>query len=299
MKYQIPKTIKDKKIKRETSINFWKSFLIPGGLFLLMSLLSIISAFQLNKLVILKQFYLPSTSWQDFLLCFLIIVFLISVLFFYKKSGKLKELICKGLFIVPIFWGGMIVLNLFLPVFVSLFIVGGLIAIWLESPTVLVHNTLILLGLAGVSCFLGLTFNHSIIIALLLFFSVYNFIAILKIKNIDLIIKEMLGAKAILGFIVPKELDNFKGKLKQIKPGVNSVIINGGDIVLPILLTVSMIPFGNIKVLIVLLFSLIGYFFSYWLSVNQEKYMDNPETGFVLPPIALFVIIGYFITLFL
>ena len=140
MKYQVPKVVKENKVKKEAQAKFLKIFLIEGSLYLLTAVLAIVASFELNKLAQLKKVYLPATSWQDFLLSFLFITLLILVLVFYKKAGKLKGLIYKGLFVLTVFWGGMTILDLFVPIFGSLLVMAVLIFLWLEFPSVWVHD---------------------------------------------------------------------------------------------------------------------------------------------------------------
>jgi presenilin-like A22 family membrane protease len=289
MNYRAPKVIREKKAKKQANIKFWKVFFIEAGLFLLTSILAIASAFELNKLKI----YLPKTSLQDFLFSFLFVTFFVLIFISYKKAGKFKEIIYKGFFIITVFWGGMTVLNLFLPAFGAILIMGVLITLWLKFPSVWVHDTLMILGLAGAASFFGLGFTPSVVVALLLIFSVYDFVAVYKTKHMVLMAKEMIEKKVILGFIIPKEIKYFKDKLKEVKPGGNFMILGGGDVVFPSLLAVSVIPSGFLKALIIVLFSLVGSFFSYWLFSTQEEKSPIPA----LPPVALFAIIGYFITL--
>jgi presenilin-like A22 family membrane protease len=108
-----------------------------------------------------------------------------------------------------------------------------------------------------------------------------------------LMAKEMIEKKVILGFIVPKQLKFFKENLDKVKQGGNFMILGGGDVVFPGLLAVSVLPGGIFKALIVAVFSLTGSFFSYWLFATQKDKEPIPA----LPPVALFAVIGYFITL--
>jgi presenilin-like A22 family membrane protease len=295
MKYRPPKIIKAKREAEKLHKKFWKVFFIEGGLFLLTSLLAVAGAFELNKLAEVKKVYLPTTSLQDFLFSFLFVTFFVLIFISYKKAGKFKELIYKGFFVITVFWGGMTVLNLFLPVFGAILIMGILIMFWFEFPAIWVHDILMILGLAGAASFFGLGFTPSVVVALLLIFSVYDFIAVYKTKHMLLMAKEMIEKKVILGFIIPKEIKYFEEKLKEVKPGGNFMILGGGDVVFPNLLAVSVIPSGVSKALIIVLFSLCGSFFSYWLFAIQKDKEPIPA----LPPVALFSIIGYFITLLL
>jgi presenilin-like A22 family membrane protease len=293
MKYKPPKNIREKKAKREFQKQFWSIFLIEGSLFLITSILAVVGAFKLNKLVKAKEIYLPTLSLQDFLFSFLIVTFFVLLFVSVKKAGKFKEIIYKGFFIITCLWGGMTILDLWLPVFGSILTMGVLIALWLKLPSVWAHDALIVLGLSGAASFFGLGFSPAVVVALLVIFSFYDFIAVYKTKHMIAMAKDMIEKKVILGFIIPKEIKYFKDKLDKVKPNGNFMILGGGDVVFPNLLAVSVIPAGFLKALIVVFFSLIGSLFSYYLFINQKEKEPIPA----LPPVALFAIIGYFITL--
>jgi len=301
MKYKPPKIIKEKLFKKESQRQFWKVFLIEGGLFFLTSLLSIVSAFKLNQLVTEQKVYLPKISLQDFIFSFLLVTFCVLLFVLYKKHEKLKEIIYKGLFLITCFWGGMTVLNLWLPVFGSILIMGILIILWIKNPLVFIHDLLMILGLAGTASFFGLGFSPSIVVILLVLFSFYDFIAVYKTKHMVLMAKDMIEKKVILGFIVPQKIENFREDINKSKLNSNFLILGGGDIVFPSLLAVSVVPYGFSKAFTIIIFSLMGSFLSYWIFSNQKK--ANKDSGFkkepmpALPPVALLSIIGYFITL--
>lgn len=293
-RYREPKNIREKKAKIEARKNFWKVFLIEGILFFITSALAVFGAYKLNRLALAEKIYLPKTSWQDFLMSFLFITFFVLVFVVYKKAGEIKKIIYKILFIVAALWGGTIILNLFLPVLEAVLIMGFLIALWLKLSSVWAHDILMILGLAGVTAFFGLGFTPAIVIAILLGFSVYDFIAVYKTKHMVLMVKDMIENKAVLGFIIPKKIKYFKESLSKLKPGSDFMVLDGGDIVFPGLLAVSIIPSGLFKALVIVLFSSAGCLFAYWLFAKQEN--TNPMPA--LPPIALFSIIGYLSTLF-
>lgn len=294
MAYKPHKIIREKAVKKENIKQFWQIFSIEAGLFLLTSVLALACAFKLNKLIKIKKIYLPAISLQDFVFSFLFITFFIFLFVFFKKAPKFKELIYKGFFILAVFWGGMTVFNLWVPVFGSVLAMGALIIVWLEKPSVWAHDLLMFLGLAGAASFFGLGFEPSVVVVLLVVFSFYDFIAVYKTKHMVKMAKEMIEKKVIMGFIIPKKFSYFKQPLNEVRPGGNFFILGGGDVILPNLLAVSVVPSGLLKALIIIVFSLGGSFFSYWLFAKQKEKEPIPA----LPPVALFAIIGYFISLF-
>lgn len=300
MKYREPKIIKDKKEKKANKIVFWRIFFIESLLFLTTLIVAAVSAFKLNNLARLKEVYLPKSSWQDFLLFLLFVAIVAAIFFIYRRNKKFKEITYVSIFSLVIFSGSMIVLSLFLPTFGSILIIGVLIWFWFNLPSVSIHNILIILGISGLASFLGLSLPSSIIIGLLLVFSVFIFWSIYKNKYIVSLFNEMIGQKVIIGLIIPKKVKFFEEDFNKIKwpkgHTGNFIILGGLEVFLVGLLVVSAVPTGVINVLIIILFSLFGLLFSHWLVCNKE---DGSAQFLVFPVMALFSILGYLITLFL
>lgn len=294
MKYYLPKNIKRKISINKSIIFFWKNFLIQGVFFLVTLVVVVLAAFGLNNIEAGKKTYLPATSWQDIVLYLLLITVVIIFFLLYKKSNKLKKFLYKALLIVFMLWGGMTILNLFLPVFVAVLVLGISILFWLNNPTILMHNILMILGISGTSVFFGLNLNASLIILLFLILSILDFVTYYKDKYLSIIIKEMIEVKNIFGFIIPKEAINLKNKISNIRIGVNYYIFWGNEVFLPGLLVASVITTGFLKSLLIVCFSLLGLIINYWVS---NRGVEKAEVIPNFPVIALFSIIGYAIGL--
>lgn len=104
--------------------------------------------------------------------------------------------------------------------------------------------------------------------------------------------KEMIEAGVILALIVPQKISDFKADLKEVRPGGRFLILGGGDMVFPLILTVSLIPEGILNSSLVAFFALLGLFLSFWIFTSQKVRQPIPA----LPPIALFSIIGFLVT---
>ncbi len=271
-----------------------KSFFWEGILFTISSLIGIFTAYRIKT--ILEEIPLgivyPEFFLLHFLLSFLIITLFIFYLTILKRFKKTKKGFYKLLFILSVFWGGAYILNMWFGA-VGIFLIAVLIILWLRLSTILFHNLVMVLGIAGAGSFLGIGLYPEMVIIILGIFSLYDYIAVYKTKHMIEMAKSMLEAKAIVGFIIPSKLSDFWEKLEEVKPGGKFYILGGGDIVFPIILSVSVLQQGILKSLFVFIFSLGGLFLAFWLFNSQKE--KNPIPA--LPPIAFISILGYLITL--
>jgi len=139
---------------------------------------------------------------------------------------------------------------------------------------------------------LGLALLPEIVILILIIFSVYDWISVYKTKHMVKMAREMMESRAILALVIPPTLSNLKESLEKIEPGGKFLILGGGDLVFPLLFSVSLIPTGILNSIIVALFALFGLFISFWFFISQKVRQPIPA----LPPIAIFSILGFLIT---
>lgn len=271
----------------------WRIFIIEFSLFFLSLGLGIITAFKANKILEIQKISPPQISFWNFFIYFLLTTLLFLLIIRFLKFKKGKRIIFKIIFVLAVFWGGLIFLEVWLPNLVSLIILFILILWWLKNPLVLNQNILMILGMVGVGSILGLAFQPLIVVAFLIIFSIYDFIAVYKTKHMIKIAEEMIENRVILGLVIPSRIFDFQENLEKIKPGGDFLILGGGDIVFPLILCVSLVPSGILNTLVVAIFVLIGLFFSFYIFINQKIRRPIPA----LPPIALFSIIGFLISL--
>jgi len=292
IKHKPPKIIKERRELKKSRIQFWKIFCIEATLFFTTSFLAIICASELNKMVTVRKAYLPKTSLQDFLFSFLFITFFVLIFVVFKKADKFKELIYKGLFILAVFWGCVVILSLFLPVFGAVLITGILITLWFKLSKIWVHDLLMVLSLAGTASFFGLGFSPPVVIALLFVFSAYDFIAVYKTKHMVKMAEQMIENKAILGIIIPKKIRDLKVFLKESDQKTKFIVIAAGDFIFPLMLFSSVLKENLERALIVGSLSFLGFLFGFIIFAFKKQRGPMP----MLPPIALFSIIGYLIS---
>jgi len=274
----------------------WKIFIIEAFLFCLTLGSGIATAFRINNPPPNfgggQKVNIPQISFPQFILNFLLATLFILLILRFVKFEKEKGTIFKILFILAVSLGGLLFLETWLPEHLSLIFVFVLIFWWLKKPSVLIQDLLIVLGIAGTGSILGLSLNPLMVIALLIIFSIYDFIAVYKTKHMVRMAKAMLESRAILAIVIPPNIFGFRESLEKIQPGGKFLILGGGDIAFPLIFSVSLIPSGIFNSLIVALFSLIGLFASFWFFTKQKERKPIPA----LPPIAFFSIIGYLIT---
>jgi len=274
----------------------WKIFIIEAFLFCLTLGSGIAAAFRINNPPPNfgggQKVNIPQISFPQFILNFLLATLFILLILRFVKFEKEKGTIFKILFILAVSFGGLLFLETWLPEPLSLIFVFVLIFWWLKKPSVLIQDLLIILGIAGTGSILGLSLNPLMVIALLIIFSIYDFIAVYKTKHMVRMAKAMLESRAILAIVIPPNIFGFRESLEKIQPGGKFLILGGGDIAFPLIFSVSLIPSGIFNSLIVALFSLIGLFASFWFFTKQKERKPIPA----LPPIAFFSIIGYLIT---
>jgi len=270
----------------------WRIFTIEAFLFCLTLGLGIANTFKINQILKVRKIVPPEITFWQFIFYFLLTTLIILLILRFLKFQKQKRLIFKTLFLLASFLGGLLFLEAWIPEPAPLILILFLIFWWFKEPSILNQDILIILGLAGVGATLGLTLQPLMMVALLIVFSIYDFIAVYKTKHMIKMAKEMIESRAILALVIPSSVSGFKESLEKIEPGGKFLILGGGDIVFPLLFCASLIPAGILNSIIVAFFSFFGLFTGFYIFTKQKIRAPIPA----LPPIAIFSIIGYLIT---
>ncbi|MDI6591987.1 MAG: presenilin family intramembrane aspartyl protease [Patescibacteria group bacterium] len=272
--------------------NPWRIFAIEAFLFCLTLGLGITTAFRINEIFKIEKITLPQIPFWKFIFYFLLATLFIFLISRFLKFKKGKGILFKIIFVLAVFWGGILLLSVWIPDLFALILMTILVFWWWKKPSVLNQNILIILGIAGVGSVLGLSLEPLMVVILLIIFSIYDFIAVYKTKHMIKMAKEMIEAGAILALVVPPNISGLRESLEEVKPGGKFLILGGGDVVFPLLFSASLIPFGILKSAIVASFALIGLFVGFYFFAKQKVRQPIPA----LPPIAFFSIIGFLIT---
>lgn len=269
---------------------FWEVILFSASLFL-----GIYIAFRVSKCLVARSVSSPPVSIWYILAVSVIAIFFVLAVSFFVKAKRQRGIIFKIIFVLTIFFGGVLSLDLWLGDIGAFVVMGFLVFWWLKQPSVLIHNICMVLGIAGAGGVLGIRLTPEMVIILLLLFSIYDFIAVYKTKHMVKIAEDMIEAKAPTAFVIPQRVSGFKANLAKVKPGGDFLVLGGGDVVFPTLFCASVVPEGIMPVILVAIFSIIGLLFSFLIFTNQKVRRPMPA----LPPIALFSIIGYIIAVML
>jgi len=271
-----------------------KIFALEALLFFLTLGLGIVSAVQITKIVTVKveRISLEPTSLWQFLLSFSFALLIIFLIIRFVKVRPRTGILFKIFFVLPVFLGGMLFFSLWIGDIFALILISALIIYWIKRPNVLVHNFLFISGIIGMGSVFGLRLDPLLVVLLLVIFSIYDIIAVYKTKHMVKMAKAMVEAGVVPGIILPSTVSEFQAPLKNIKIGGKFLILGGGDIVFPLLLVASVVPYGILNSLIVTIFATIGLLVSFLLFMSQETRKPIPA----LPPIATFSIIGYLLT---
>ncbi len=281
---------KEKIIENPTKVFIFELiFFLFAQIFAILSTLRILSIIEITKTG--ESYYIEPLTFWDFILSFIIATFFILVLLRFLKKG-ITKISFKIIFVLVISLGSFIFFSLWVGDLLALIFLALFLILWLKFSNVLIHNFLILSGIIGIGSMLSLRLQASMVVLFLIIFSVYDFIAVYKTKHMVKMAKAMIEARAVLGIIVPSKISDLRANLKETSLTGKFLVLGGGDIVFPLLLAVSLVSEGVVKSLIIVLFSTLGLFLSFYLFNCQKVRQPIPA----LPPIALLSIIGYWIS---
>lgn len=286
---------------------FWKE----AFLFTLTQALGIFVAIRLSRVLEILEIKPQPISFSNLLIYFLIFTLVILAVLKFSKKGS--GIMLQIFFVLAVFSGLDILFGTFIPEPGAVILAAILVAFRFFKPTVLLHNLVMIGGLAGVGGTLGLTLFPRDAIILLIILAIYDVIAVYKTKHMVKIAQEMIKKRVILGIIVPEKILGFKASMvdvekekiptisrrkisadKLLKPvkRIRFMILGGGDLVLPLLLISSVVNQSILKSIIVLIFSLIGLLAMHLIFI---KLKSRPMPA--LPPLAVFSILGYLVSL--
>lgn len=197
---------------------------------------------------------------------------------------------------IAIFFGAQIIFGTLIKGIGVYLLALGLVALRYFIPRIFVQNVALIIGIAGISASMGLTFSWENVAIILSLLSVYDIIAVYKTRHMQKIFRGLAEKGAILAMVAPPNIRGFTAKLKDIDPLNGKFLYLGtGDVALPIFFSVSVLPFGIMNSAYVIVGALAGLLATHLIFIRQKEHCPMPA----LPPIAAGAIIGFLISIYL
>lgn len=253
-------------------------------------IIGVFSIFSVAKIIQFGEFSSAPISWWQFLLAFGIGTAVILGFIRIMHGG----LFLRIFFLLALFSGTLITLSVFLNNNWSLFLSLLLVTAYGFYPYVWFHNLILILTLPGIAAVLGASLAPYIAVILLIFMSIYDYIAVYKTKHMVKMAKAMIAGRAIFAMIYPEHISGFKSHLDKAHPGEGFMMLGTGDFVFPIMMATSAYSISASAAWTVLATSLFGLLLMHLIFSFQKVRRPMPA----LPPLAAFAILGFFIAIF-
>lgn len=227
-------------------------------------------------------------SFYDFAI---LVVFVLFLIFIVRRFKLASSIFFRVFLTVVVFAGAQAMLAIWFSPLISAFIAILLLILFWFFNNVFLQDLVMVLTFAGVGAVLGISLTPGTVILILAILSFYDIIAVYKTKHMVELAEAMIQSRAIFGFVVPATFRGFKERMTRVSPGEQFMILGSGDVILPLLLSASLVRTSLNQSVIVAFFSALGLFLMHLIFTNQK--VRRPMAA--LPPIAAMAILGYLI----
>ncbi|HVZ11228.1 MAG TPA: presenilin family intramembrane aspartyl protease [Candidatus Paceibacterota bacterium] len=233
----------------------------------------------------------PAFSLADITLLAAIVALFLAGL----RFGRFGRLILLFFFFLIVWAGAEAVFETFVPVPIDLVLSVGCLVLFAAWRSVLVHDLVVGIALAGLGAAIGISIMPSFALVALIVLSFYDIIAVYQTGHMVRMAQGMIQSGVIFGFLIPEETKLFLAPRRQAHDqiGAEFMILGSGDIALPIVFAASIARESIVRAGIVAGFAVIGIFVTHVLFINQRQ----RRAMAALPPIATLSIIGYVLTI--
>ncbi len=222
-----------------------------------------------------------------------LIIFIVVLVFVVGKFRLIGSIFFKVFLTMAMFAGVQAIMGIWLAPSVSVLAAVFLLVLFWFFHNVFLQDSVMVLTFAGVGAILGLSLAPETVVLILVLLSFYDIIAVYKTKHMVKLAEAMIQSRAIFGFVVPGSFKGFGERMAQVVPGEQFMILGSGDVILPLLLSASLVRVSVGQSVIVAAFSVLGLFLMHLIFTNQK--VRRPMAA--LPPIAAMAILGYLMTL--
>lgn len=172
---------------------------------------------------------------------FLLIFFSATLLIIVLQRSKFAGYLFRTLFFLGSGAGLFTVFSTVFPLQVSIPVTFLFLIALAILPQIWVHDMVVVLASAGIGANLGLQFTWPYALGTLLFLSAYDLMAVYLTKHMQVMAGHMLKARAMFALIIPDSKTGFRASLTSVAPGAGFLVLGGGDIILPMLLSGSLV----------------------------------------------------------
>ncbi|MEX1063812.1 MAG: presenilin family intramembrane aspartyl protease [Candidatus Paceibacterota bacterium] len=220
--------------------------------------------------------------------------FIVIFVLLIKRFRKAGSVFFRVFLALIIFAGAQAFLSIWFGPNISVLITIALIFLFWFFNNVFIQDLIMLLTFAGIGAVLGLSLTPTAVVLILVGFSFYDIIAVYKTKHMIKLAEAMIESRAIFGFVIPGSARGLKERMSKVAPGDQFMILGSGDVILPMLLSASLVRVSMLQSVIVAAFSLLGLLLMHLIFTNQK--IRRPMAA--LPPIAMLTVIGYLVAIF-
>ncbi|MFZ5365555.1 MAG: presenilin family intramembrane aspartyl protease [Patescibacteria group bacterium] len=280
------------KIKRKNTrpkISFsmlWQNLLT----FAIAQLLALATAIPLLSEKVYTSYSAP-VPWYYFVVSLAIATMFVILAIKYLKGGRFFVLV----FYFVIVLGAMEVFANYMTTELAIACALIILVLRITAPRIWTHNLAIIMGLAGVSASIGLDLMPLGVVIILVVLSIYDYIAVYKTKTMVKMFEGMMSRGVIFSIIIPQHAKNWFTDLKKVKRNEGFMFLGTGDIALPMLFAAACLNISMISAIAVIIGATVGVLAIHLSLAISAKRAPMPA----LPPIALFSILGFLISLYL
>ncbi|MDP2656731.1 MAG: presenilin family intramembrane aspartyl protease [bacterium] len=197
------------------------------------------------------------------------------------------------IFLLALGAGLVVVFQLVFPLNVSLFISAIFCLGLYFLPIIWVHNIGVIIASAGLGSVLGLQMSWQVAAWLLAVLSAYDVFAVFVTGHMIHLEQTFIARKASFALVIPESWYGLYEQLGTVRPSGGFLILGGGDVILPMFLTIAIAPVN----LLAAIYAIVGSLFG--LLANHIVLMKWQHPIPALPMIAAGCLAGLAIGIFL
>lgn len=242
---------------------------------------------------------------SQFMVAFLFATLFFIILIKTKYGAKLFGFI----FLLALFAGMQVIFGAWVRQDISIVFAILTVLVRYFFPRVLIHNFVFVVAVTGISVNLGLNIKPIEAILILIIVSVYDFIAVYVTGHMVRMLKSTISTGTIFAMIVPqdfhdmiktvdevrerREKNSIGTSLQKKETGHDFVYLGGGDLAFPLIMAVAALKVGLFSAITTGIGAIFGLLVLNIIFTMQKE--RKPMAG--LPPLAIFSILGYLVSL--